>query len=172
MRKWERRFALSAEYSIKTVYAALIGFGTKSAYSADELTRYVVAAGWSDSLRISAGPSTASAQLEPVVTLDRGYTVLAVRRYSPFRDALLALADHADKVRLAELSGSEVVTFSGTAPAGWLSPPRTSLVVAYVDPADPARRRILLRVAARDLLDVLRRLKLERSFTVEHIYDY
>jgi FAD/FMN-containing dehydrogenase len=173
LRKWERRLALSAEYSIKTVYAALIGFGTKSAYSADELTRYVVVAGWSDSLRTSGiSSTTALAELKPVVGLDRGYTLLAVRRYNPFRDALLALADRADKIRLAELSGSEVVTFSGTAPAGWLAPPRTVVVVAYVDPADPPRRRILLRVAARDLLDVLRRLRLERKFVVEHIYDY
>lgn len=174
LRKWERRFALSAEYSIKTIYAALIRFGTKSAYSADELTRYVVAAGWSDALRTSAGApeTTALAELKPVVRLDRGYTVLAVSRYNPFRDALLALSDHTDRIRLAELSGSEVVMFSGIAPAGWLTPPRTSVVVAYVDPADPPRRRILLRVAARDLLDVLHKLKLERRFTVEHIYDY
>jgi hypothetical protein len=160
LRKWERRFALSAEFSIKALYAALIGFGTKSAYSSDEMVRFVVASGSEDS------------PFRRVANLDRGYTLLAVTRYNPFRDALLALSDHADKVRLAELSGSEIVTISGTAPAGWLAPPRTSVVVAYVAPAEPPRRRVLLRVGARDLLDVLRRIRLERRFTVEHIYDY
>ena len=78
----------------------------------------------------------------------------------------------ADKVRLAEISGSEVVTLSGTAPAGWPARPRTSVVVAYPMPDDPSRTRMLLKVSARDLLDVLHRLKLEQQFVVEHIYDY
>ena len=46
IRKWERRFALSAEYGIKAVYATLIGFGTQSAYSSDETQRQLVVAGW------------------------------------------------------------------------------------------------------------------------------
>ncbi|HKH92184.1 MAG TPA: FAD-dependent oxidoreductase, partial [Gemmatimonadaceae bacterium] len=39
LRKWERRFALSAEYLVKAAYASLIGAGTAAGYSPDELTR-------------------------------------------------------------------------------------------------------------------------------------
>ncbi len=46
LRKLERRVALSAEYGIKSVYAWVIGLGTRTAYTADETTRYLVAAGW------------------------------------------------------------------------------------------------------------------------------
>jgi hypothetical protein len=168
-RKWERRFALSAEYLVKAAYASVIGAGTAAGYTPDELTRYALAVGWSDSL---AAADSAHGGLHAVRTLDRGYTLLAVPRYDPYRDALLALSDHADRVRLAEIDGDEVVTVSGTAPAAWKTPARTSVVVAYRQPDDPARTRMLLRVQARDLLDVLHGLRSGGQFQVEHIYDY
>jgi FAD/FMN-containing dehydrogenase len=180
LRKLERRFALSAEYAVKAGYGWLIGLGTQSAYAPDELTRYAVAAGWTTDMgargeatagAVSPG-AVARAAFRPVAELDRGYTLLAVERYAPFRDALLALSEHADEVRLAEIDGSEVVTLSGTAPAGWLAPSRASTVVAYRTPTDRGRVRALLRVSARDLLDVLSELRREGRFSVEHIYDY
>jgi hypothetical protein len=169
LRKWERRFALSAEYLVKAAYASLIGAGTAAGYTPDELTRHVVAVGWSEPLDASLG---GTAHFAKVRDLDRGYALLSVPRYDPYRDALLALSDHADCVRIAEISGSEVVTVAGTAPADWRTPARTSVVVAYGMPDDPARTRMLLRVQARDLLDVLRKLRSEKQFLVEHIYDY
>ena len=174
LRKWERRFILSGEYAVKALYAELIGFGTKSAYEADERQRYVVAAGWTDA-GAAATPTTtptAPARFRPVARLDRGYTLLAVERYAPFRDALLALADRAGEVRLAEVCGADIVTLSGTAPRGWTAPARATTVVAYATPEDPSRLRALLRVHARDLLDVLHELRSENRFAVEHIYDY
>ena len=164
-RKWERRFALSSEYLVKAAYATMIGAGTAAGYAPDELTRYALAVGWSDSLGASAG-------LRAVHSLDRGYTLLSVPRYDPYRDALLALSDHASRVRLAEISGAETVTISGTAPAAWRTPARTSVVVAYRMPDEPSRTRMLLQVRARDLLDVLAGVRREKAFVVEHIYDY
>jgi hypothetical protein len=169
LRKWERRFALSAEYLVKALYAKLIGAGTAAGYAPDELTRHVVAVGWSEALDASIG---GDAHFKKVRDLDRGYSLLSVGRYDPYRDALLALSDHADCVRIAEIAGSEVVTVAGTAPAAWQTPPRASVVVAYRQPDDPSRTRMLLRVQARDLLDVLKAVRDEKTFVVEHIYDY
>ncbi|HEY4133408.1 MAG TPA: FAD-binding oxidoreductase [Gemmatimonadaceae bacterium] len=170
LRKWERRFALSAEYSIKAVYATVIGMGTAASYAPDDLTRYVVAAGWNDSLGVAS--DSAAHVFKSVASLDRGYALLSAGRYDPFRDGLLALSDHADQVRLAELSGNEVVTVSGTAPIAWRTPPRSAVVVAYPMPDDHSRTRMLLRVNARDLLDVLHGMRTGQQFKVEHIYDY
>lgn len=193
LRKWERRFALSGEYIIKAVYATLIGAGTSAGYTPDVLTRYAVVAGWNDSLattpvrseinpvRIDSttGDTLKSEPARPLTSrfksampLDRGYTLLSVNRYDPYRDALLELSEHADRVRLAELSGSEVVTVSGTAPTSWRTTPRTSVIVAYAMPDDSTRTRMLLKVPVRDLLDVLARMRKEGQFRVEHIYDY
>ena len=191
LRKWERRFALSAEYAIKALYASVIGAGTAAGYTPDQFTRYAVVAGWNDSLGVgntASVPNTANldeavastnsasvlsdARFRTVMSLDRGYTLVAVNRYDPYRDALLALSDHSNRVRLAEISGAEFVTVSGTAPKSWQLPPRTGLVVAYAMPDDPSRTRMLLRVHVRDVLDVLAPLRNEGEFRVEHIYDY
>jgi FAD/FMN-containing dehydrogenase len=169
VRKWERRFALSAEYGIKSVYATLIGLGAQSAYSADETQRQIVVAGWSDSIARPSGPLS---RIKVVKRLDRGYTLVSVPRYNPFRDALMALSDYSSTIRVAELSGAEVVTISGTAPLGWEAPPRTSVVLAHAVPTDSTRNRILMQTSARDLLDVLHQLRSEGKFETEHIYDY
>jgi hypothetical protein len=168
LRKLERRFALSAEYIVKAVYATVIGFGTGTAYAPDEDQRGIVVAGWSDEIAAARQVAPLKAQL----SLPRGYTLLTVERYNPFRDALLGLSDFAADVRIAELSGADFTTLSGTAPVGWAAPPRTSVVLAYGVPGDAERNRILLRVSARDLLDVLRALRSEGKYATEHIYDY
>jgi FAD/FMN-containing dehydrogenase len=169
LRKWERRFALSSEYAIKAVYATMIGAGTAAGYEPDQLTRQLVVAGWSDST--IAGDSVV-ARFKTIAPLDRGYALVSVDRYDPFRDGLLALSSHADRVRIAEVSGADVVTISGTAPKAWRVLPRASAVVAYTEPVDPSRMRVLLAVHARDLLDVLWAMRQQNVFRVEHIYDY
>ncbi|MEO7996665.1 MAG: FAD-binding oxidoreductase [Gemmatimonadaceae bacterium] len=188
LRKWERRFALSGEYIIKAVYASVIGVGTSAGYTPDVLTRYAVVAGWNDSLATTPvrnevalvtrdtikteGAKPLTSRFKNAMTLDRGYTLISVNRYDPYRDALLELSDHAGRVRLAELSGAEVVTVSGTAPTAWRTSARTSVIVAYAMPDDSTRTRMLLKVPVRDLLDVLARMRAEGQFRVEHIYDY
>jgi FAD/FMN-containing dehydrogenase len=167
LRKWERRLWLSAEYGFKAVYATLIGLGTGAAYAPDELQRSFVVAGWNDSL----AADTAPVHLRRVAWLDRRYALLSVPRYAAFRDALLGLAQAAARVRVAEVSGNDVVTITGTAPLAWRAPPRTTVVTAYDVPTDPGWMRVVLAVNARDLLDVLSE-KARGRLVVDHIYDY
>jgi hypothetical protein len=167
LRKWERRLWLSAEYGFKAIYATLIGLGTATAYSPDELQRDIVVAGWSDSLAADSG----AVQLRRVAWLDRRYALLSVPRYAAFRDALLGLSRAASRVRVAEVSGNDVVTITGTAPREWRAPPRTTVVTAYSVPTDPGWMRVVLAVDARDLLDVLNE-RMRGRLVVDHIYDY
>ena len=135
----------------------------------DETQRWIIVAGWNDSITRS---SAALLRIKPVKKLDRGYTLLSIPRYNPFRDALVALSDYSSTVRIAELSGAEIVTVSGTAPVGWDTPPRTTVVLAHSVPVDRTRNRILMQTSARDLLDILHRLRSEGRFQIEHVYDY
>ena len=174
LRKWERRLALSAEYGVKAGYAKVIGAGTAAGYETDALERYAVLAGGplaSDAIP-SAVADSAMTGLRTVRTLDRGYTLVAARRYLPLRDALLALSDQAASVRIAELSGNDRVAITGTAPRGWQPPASVRPVLAYAVPADPRFVRALLEVPVRDLLDVLAGLRREHAFVVDHVYDY
>jgi len=170
IRKWERRFALSGEYAVKAMYASLIAMGTSSAYEPDQLTRELVVAGWNDSL----ARDPALAAMTRVATLDRGYSLLRVPRYTPYREALIALSAHHDSVRLAEVSGNGVVTLTGLVPEGWVAPARATVITAYPDAGGAARRRVLLALPARELLDVLatQRGRSAGGLAVDHIYDY
>jgi hypothetical protein len=126
-----------------------------------------------DSLTANApAGDPALAALRVVRTLDRGYTLLAVERYLPLRDALLALSARAGAVRIVEIAGNERITLTGTAPRGWRAPAGTRAVLAYAVPADPQRQRVLLEVHVRDLLDVLAATRAEGKLVVDHVYDY
>jgi len=94
-----------------------------------------------------------------------------VPRYAAFRDALLGLSQNASRVRVAEISGNEIVTVTGTAPLAWRAPPRSTVVTAYEVPTDPGWMRVVLAVNARDLLDVLNE-RMRGRLVVDHIYDY
>jgi hypothetical protein len=168
-RKLERRAFLSAEYGIKAVYATIIGLGTRAGYEPDQLTRHVLVAGWDDALP-RREPALRAARRAG--TLDRGYTLVTLPRYDAYRDALLALSAHASSVRLAEASGCEVITLVANVPARWTAPVQTAPVVAYADPVDGARTRVLLRVPVRDVLDALAAMRADRRVRVEHVYDY
>lgn len=163
LRKWERRFFLSMEYGVKSVYATLIGAATGAGYAPDEMGRHIVVAGWNDSL--------ASGGLRRTAWLDRHYALLTVPRYAAYRDALLRLAGRAD-VRVAEINGNHLVTLTGTAARGWRPPARTQVVVAYGVPAEPGRMRLVLAVDARDLLTSLAQAGAGDGMRVDHVYDY
>ena len=170
IRKLERRLVLSAEYGIKAMYASLIGLGTSGAYDPDAPTRELVVAGWTAS--IARDPRLSA--LNVAGALDRGYTLLRVPRYSPFRDALLALSEHAGSVRIAEVNGNTIVTVTGLAPTGWVAPARATVITAYPALDDATRQRVLVAIAARDLLDVLASecALAAKGLAVDHIYDY
>jgi hypothetical protein len=168
VRKIERRVVLSGEYFVKALYATFIGLGQGTAWAPDADQRGIVVAGWTE--RIAQSPAVALVTKK--MDLPRGYTLLSATRYRPYRDALIGLAGFSDSVRIAELSGADFSTMVGTAPVGWAAPPRTSVVVAYGAPGDPTMNRVLLRISARDLLDVLRGLRDEGQYAIEHIYDY
>ena len=168
VRKWERRGALSTEYTIKAVYATIVGLGTKAGYDPDALTRSIVVAGWSDSLRTDS----ALKDVKVSATLDRGYVVLEMPRYDAYRETLRALARHYKTVRVAEVSGCDVVTLTGLADSKWHAPEFSTVVTAYAAPSDLTQTRVLLSVHARDLLYVLSKLDTGGAFLVDHIYDY
>ena len=171
-RKWERRFALDrASIGIKAVYATLIGVGTSSAYTPDAMTAVPRGRGVERLARAGLSADSALRAMHCVGWLDRRYTLLTVPRYTPYRDALLALSQHANQVRIAEISGNRIVTFTGTAPRGWSMPGRTIEVTAYETPADRERVRAVLATDARDLLDVLGEAQ-RTGLVVDHIYDY
>jgi hypothetical protein len=129
IRKWERKWALTSEYSSKAIYGWLIKKATKAAYE-DPL------------------PTTA-------VVTDRG-ELLMLPRYEAFMPAAIKLADSG--VQFREIAGNrDVILISVLVPAGAAATDR--LVLRQPIITRPGTERLLLSVPIKSLASTLRRYR-------------
>jgi hypothetical protein len=159
-RHWERRFALSAEYGVKALYAKAVDSATGATIGRDELTLRFVA---------HATPAVLRAidnRLKPIGTLPGGLTVVEAPRYQQFNDLLAKLA--AQRVPLVEIAGNHTIFMTllvrDTTQVG-----RPVLIAMPVD--RPGWKRIGIAVPVTQLTDAIRQAA-ARGGTVEHVYDY
>ena len=167
VRKWERRFFLSAEYGIKAAYASVIEWTTRSAYVPQADRMHLVVAGW-PAARKSPDP-----RIERVAPLDDTHSVVSTGRYDEFRDVIIDLARRGTPVTIAEIAGNDEILLTGVAPAGWdcgCGPAE----VLYTLPlaTDPSRKRFTMRVPVRFLISTVGRVIEHDGVVVDHIYDY
>lgn len=162
IRKWERKLALTAEFTAKGIYGKLIGFSSGAAYGAEELRIYAWVENVPDAV-FADGVVTKVEQLGP-----RSY-IVALPRYEAFTTRTKLLVKQG--VRFLEIAGNEDILVTIIAREA-VKP--GSGVVSVLDEGfltDSSTRRVALAVPVRLLHDVM--LHLERSgATIEHIYDY
>ncbi len=158
VRKWERRVALTAEYSAKALYGKAIQVLTKSTYGEEGNVTYV---------HVDRLPARTTATLAK--RLDDGTAIVAVGRYEAFAAAAADLSTGG--AHLIDVAGNEKILISAIAPFGnqWAH----DLPVVYSRPVgtDLPRVRALLAVDVRRLGTTLATLR-SRGVTLEHIYDY
>ncbi len=163
LRKWERRFALTTEYLVKTGYARLIKLGTKSIYDAPlPVTAMVVM----PQPVINANMP----ELKLLSTLADGATVLTVPRYEAFTIYAQALAMQG--INFSEIAGNDsFILVSVLAPDNWtLQSPTTQLLVQPIL-TKPGTKRVLLTIPVKLLAEALRQWK-SANLQVEHVFDY
>lgn len=159
-RHGERRFALSAEYGVKALYAWLIDRATGATLGRDQLTlRFVVKA-------TPAAVRKVDPRLVPIQTLPGGLTVVEAPRYQQFNDLLAKLA--ASPVPLVEIAGNDDLFATLLLPAGTAAP---SDVVLQMPLDRPGWRRVGVVVKVPRLAVMMRRTTAAGG-TVEHVYDY
>ena len=159
-RHWERRFALSAEYGTKALYAKAIDAATGATLGRDEPTLRFVA---------RASPARLRAidpRLTVVRTLGAGRTVVEAPRYQAFNDLLAKLA--AADVALVEIAGNDDVFATLLLKKGALPAKGSTLMTM---PLDDGRQRAGVAVKVPELTGLLRATRAAGG-TVEHVYDY
>ena len=125
----------------------------------------MVVTGWSDSA------AAHHASVKTLARLDSVHTLVALPRYDLFRDAVRELATSNDGVRISEIAGNSTILMTGVAPAAWRYSDVAGRVLYEVPlPADPSRKRVVMRVPVGELLSVLRRVS--TGLVVDHVYDY
>jgi hypothetical protein len=163
IRKWERRFALTAEYAVKGVYGKLIALATGAAYDPALPTTEVVA---------DRAPSELpeGGDIKLLRRLDDGRALLELPRYEAFKDAAGRLAGQG--VRLVDIAGNDSVILV-TVQVERSRQFGDGARVLFEQPIItlPDRKRVGLVLPVAGLSDFLRTAK-ANGIAVEHVYDY
>lgn len=163
LRHWERRFALSAEYGFKSLYAGLLGWASGAALGRDELTLRFVARARPEAL------SAIDNRLRPVGGLPGGLTIVEAPRYAQFTTLLRRLA--ASDAELVEIAGNDDIFVTILAPDAHPLPPATVRILAAQLGDRPGWSRFGLSLKVDRLLPFLREAAATGA-EIEHVYDY
>jgi hypothetical protein len=163
IRKWERRFALSTELAVKSVYAELIRGGTQSAFEAPVLTTVAIVRNLPRNLLSGTDNVHVLAEAD-------GMSVVSFPRYAPFADLVLRLA--ATDTEFVEIAGNNEILITVLATdAGAPMPPDAQEVFRADLLSGEDGSRIGLAVPVPALMRTIRALT-AAGHHVEHVYDY
>jgi hypothetical protein len=162
IRKWERRYALTTEYSIKFVYGKIIEKATRAAYVPALMTTQAV---------IEKPPTRLPSTVKLVKRLDDGAEVIDMPRYYNFRIAATELAKRGSTFR--DIAGNQsVILVTAWARDGHPDLPSDHRIL-FEQPllTTPGNRRlgIVLPVAK---LSALLANAAKLGLQIEHVYDY
>jgi hypothetical protein len=164
IRKYERKVALSTEYSIKTVYGGIIKLATKSVYGDAEEQVYAVVHDLPDDDAIG------KSGIKVMQRFEHGYTVISMPRYEKFMQASRDL--FATGATYVEIAGNRHILATVLADRGW-HPDRVAGKELYERPilTDEKAKRVGLEIDVRDLKQAMADFE-GNHVTLEHLYDY
>jgi hypothetical protein len=163
LRKWERKYALATEYTVKALYGWVITKATHTAYDTPLQSTSVVARDWSrcDAQRVDFRV------LQPI---SDSRALLALPRYAPFTDSALALAQCG--AEFEEIAGNRTVILTSVlGPLGRTPPLGLPVMTRQPIITQPGVERLVLVVPLDRLGSLLRDLK-PAGLTLEHVFDY
>ncbi len=163
LRKSERKFWLSLEYGIKTVYAGIIRRASRSVY------------GVADTEVSASGHDLSEAALNRpgvrrVQELGPRHWIFTVPHYQGFTDTVPLLAR--DGVEFEEIAGNDEIMLTLIAPAAWnynLSAGKPLFTMTLL--TGPDAKRVAVQVPVKSLGAILREMD-AKNLRLEHLFDY
>lgn len=163
LRKWERRFALTTEYLIKTSYARLIKLGTQSIYDAALPVTAVV-------MMPAPAANANLPELKLIAKLPGDAVLATVPRYEAFTAYAQALAMQG--ISFGEIAGNDsFILVSVLAPDAWSAASPGAQLFAQPILTQPGTKRVVLTVPVKSLAAALNQWQ-SINLQVEHIFDY
>jgi hypothetical protein len=163
VRKWERRFALSTEYSLMATYAGIVRLGTHTVQQPEDLIVHAWIEGASD--RIFEDD-----RIRKIKTVgDRSY-IVTLPRFEPFTPIVVGLAKQG--VRFREFAGNDEILLTAIAPSA-LDFRLATGEVLLKEPllTNPGATRIAVKASVGSLPAILGDLA-SRGIPLERLYDY
>lgn len=163
VRKWERRFSLSAEYGLKATYAGIIRLGIQKDRQASDLVIHA----WIDEVPDRIFDDD---RIRKIKAVGGGSYVVTLPRHDGFTPVVVGLVRQG--VKLRELAGNTEVLLTATVSSARDIQLATGEIILW-EPllTNPAAARIAVRAPAADLRAVLTGLA-ARGATLERLYDY
>jgi hypothetical protein len=162
LRKWERRFALTAEYGVKAGYGWLIGRGSHATYAREDLTV--------EALLENAGPEVfTDGVVKRVRDSSNGRVVVAIPRYEAFTARALMMLQQG--ARFVNVAGNDEILITLLVPSGWTAPDGYALILDDRLLSDVTTRRVALKAPVTALHLLVPKLQASGA-RVEHLYDY
>lgn len=165
IRKWERRYALTTEYTAKALYGWLIMKATRAGYEeAVEATAVVLD-------RLPEGAVNDLAQLTVLKSLPDGEVLATVPRYQAFTSYAMALAQR--QIAFREIAGNRGPILVSVLTKSAIDSSALSARVLFEQPiiTEPGTTRVALVLPVPALTSALTRLAAQ-GVVIEHIYDY
>lgn len=165
LRKWERKYILTTELAVKTVYGWLIGLGTKTAYEAPKPTTAVLIEG------LPAGVSAKLPEVKILKELPDKTTLVTLPRYAPFVTNICALVTAGCK--FTEIAGNtSAILITVLAPRSWAAHSEDfKTIFTQTIPTQSDTNRVALATPIGRLHQTLKQLD-DQKITIEHVYDF
>jgi hypothetical protein len=162
LRKWERRFALTAEYGVKAGYGWLIGRGSHATYGQEDLTV--------EALLENAGPEVfADGVVKRVRDSSNGQVAVAMPRYEAFTARALMMLQQG--ARFVNVAGNDEILITVLVPSGWTASDAHALILDDRLLTDVTTRRVAMKAPVNALHLLVPKLQASGA-RVEHLYDY
>lgn len=163
LRKWERKYFLTTEYSAKAIYAWLIKRSTASAYGIQTPLTTVV---------VDHFPSPIPAEFSELKvreTLADGHVLLDLPRYQAFTAQAELLARH--RVNFVEIAGNRGAILVSAIVSTEFDESGLTILAKQPILTQERKQRLLLTVPIADLCTRLRTFN-QSGIHVEHVYDF
>lgn len=164
IRKWERKLALSIEYSSKSLYGWLIKQSTRLVYAPEETEIYAIITHTSPDI------FTRESRLHLIKSSANDTFLVSMPRYEPFTQIVKRLATHG--VRFVEIAGNDdiLLTALDTRKKNYAFT-NGKVLIAKPVLSDPNFDRIAITAKVSTLHLLLEELK-KKNILLEHIYDH
>ena len=163
IRKWERRFALSAEYALMATYAGIVRLGTHSLQKPGDLVIHAWIVGASE--RVFEDD-----RIGRVKAVGDGSYIVTIPRFDAFTPTVVGLAKQG--VRFRELAGNDEILLTAIAPSALdfrLATGRILLKEPLL--TNPGATRLAVEAPVESLHAILADLE-SKGITLERLYDY
>jgi hypothetical protein len=166
IRKCERKFILSVDYGIESVYAWVLEKASHLTYGVESDETYTWIENAPDCL------SRKFPRMKIVAETARNACIVSIPRYQEFTDVAVKLAQR--DVHFVQIAGDDEIMLTVVAPKNWnydLPAKDGSLLFTEDFLTQPNVKRIALECPVSSLHSVLNNF-VSRGIKIEHIYDY